>query len=66
MAPLSQAGDEGAMRKEYLQKLKTSEKKLDELEKRKGELLKALEQSKTEVETGLKQLEESMPIKKEA
>ncbi len=65
MALLSQAGDEGAMRKAYLQKLKTSEKKLDELEKRKEELLKALEQSKTEVETRLKQLEESMPIKKE-
>ena len=62
MAPLSQAGDEGAMRKAYLQKLKASEKTLDELEKRKEELIKALEQSKTEVETRLKQLEESMPI----
>ena len=66
MAPLSQAGDEGAMRKAYLQKLKSSEKKLDEFEKHKEELIKALEQSKTEVEARLKQLEESMPIKKEA
>jgi hypothetical protein len=60
MAPLSQTGDEGALRSQYLQKLKGTEEKLSEIEKLSEKLKIHLEQSKKEAEMQLKQLERSM------
>ncbi len=60
MAPLSQTGDEGALRSKYLQKLNVTEDKLTKIEKQSEELKKAFAQSKTEAEMRLKQLEQTM------
>ena len=59
MAPLSQTGDEGALRSQYLQKLKGTEDKLSEIEKLSEKLKNHLEQRKKEAEMQLKQLEHS-------
>jgi hypothetical protein len=60
MSPLSKTGDEGALRSQYLEKLKGTEEKLSEIEERSEKLKKDLEQSKNDAERQLKQLEQSM------
>ena len=62
MAPLSQTGEEGELRSQYLQKLKSSEDKLDKIEKQSEELKTNLKQSEQEAKLKLKELEQSMPI----
>lgn len=62
MAPLSQTGEEGQLRSQYLQKLKASEDRLDKIEKQSEELKTDLKQSKEEAKLKLKELEQSMPI----
>ena len=59
-SPLSQTGDEGALRSQYLNKLKASEDKLEEIEKHAQEMKKALKQSKVEVRNRIKKLEQEM------
>ena len=63
MAPLAKTGDEGALRSQYLEKLKGTEEKLSQIEERSEKLKKDLEQSKNDAESQLKQLEQSMSMK---
>ena len=60
MSPLSQSGDEGAMRSEYLKKLRASEDKLSEIEKKADQLKDRLALSKKNAENLLKALEKEV------